>query len=63
MVTKGKAGGPKPTGTSVGGAHRTTSAPILVKPQILERATRLCRISPMITTFAPSIVPKCSFIV
>jgi len=39
--------------TSVGGAQRTTCAPILERSQMLERATRLCRMSPTMATRRP----------
>ena len=38
-----------PTGSNVGGATRTTSAPSVRSSMTLERATRLCRTSPTIT--------------
>ena len=46
-----------PSGIMVGGPETVTLAPILVSPMILERATRLWAISPIIATFNPSIRP------
>ena len=46
---------------STGGAQTTTFAPNFVSPQILERATRECAMSPTITTFKPEILPIFSF--
>ena len=37
------------------GPHTPTSAPSLVSPQMLLRATRLCRMSPQMATLSPSI--------
>ena len=42
----------------VGGPHRVTSAPSLVRPQMLERATRLWAMSPMMVTFLPAQVAQ-----
>ena len=42
-----------PGGSSVGGPHSTTWAPIFVSSQMFERATRLCRMSPTIATLRP----------
>src|SRR3954470_14446288 len=47
-----------PTGTSVGGATRVTSAPRVCSSRTLERATRLCRTSPTIVTRTPSSRPS-----
>ena len=47
-----------PTGSSVGGATSTTSAPRVCSSMTLERATRLCRMSPTITTRRPSMPPS-----
>ena len=43
-----------PTGSRVGGATSVTSAPSVLSRSALERATRLCRTSPTITTRRPS---------
>ena len=51
--TPARAGGIRSGGISVGGPDSTTRAPIRVKPQILERATRLCSTSPTITILRP----------
>src|SRR4030065_224287 len=45
--------GVMPQGRRVGGAQTTTSAPRLVSPQMLERATRLGAVSPKIHTRLP----------
>ena len=45
---------PTPTGSSVGGATRTTSAPRVWSRCTLDRATRLCRTSPTIATRSPA---------
>src|SRR3954449_6211765 len=42
-------------GSSDAGPHTPTSAPSLVRPQMLLRATRLCRMSPQIAILSPSI--------
>ena len=47
-----------PTGSSVGGATSTTSAPRVASSMTLERATRLCRMSPTMTTRRPSMSPS-----
>ena len=46
-----------PTGSSVGGATRVTSAPRVRSSSALERATRLCSTSPTIATRRPSRPP------
>ena len=48
----------KSSGISVGGAHNVTCAPILVSPHKLDLATRLYIMSPTMTTFFPSSVPR-----
>ena len=48
-----------PGGTSVGGPHTQTSAPIFDRSRRFERSTRLCSRSPMIATFRPRIRPLC----
>ena len=50
-------------GSSVGGAHTTTRAPIFVRSQMFDRTTRECARSPTIATRRPSIRPKCRRIV
>ncbi len=40
-------------GSSVGGPQTTTSAPSFVRPQMSERATRLCMTSPTMTMRLP----------
>ena len=50
-------------GTRVEGPTSVTSASSLVSAQMLERATRLKRMSPRITTLRPFNAPRCSFIV
>ena len=47
----------RPTGSSVGGATRVTSAPRVRSSSALERATRLCSTSPTIATRRPSRPP------
>ena len=47
-----------PTGSNVGGATRVTSAPSVDSSRTLDRATRLCRMSPTIVTFRPSSRPR-----
>ena len=47
-----------PTGSSVGGATRVTSAPSVCSSSALERATRLCSTSPTIVTRRPSSVAE-----
>ncbi len=44
-------------GSKVGGATTRTCAPIVPKRWMLERATRLCRMSPQIATVSPSSLP------
>ena len=46
-----------PRGTSVGGPQRITRAPSLVRPQMFDRATRECAMSPSRPTVRPSIRP------
>src|SRR5438309_6045839 len=46
-----------PRGISVSGPHTPTSAPSFNSPQMLERATRECRISPTRQTLSPAIFP------
>ena len=43
-----------PRGMSVGGATSVTSMPSIWKPMMSLRATRLCRMSPMMETLRPS---------
>src|SRR5215217_1200240 len=45
-------------GSSDAGPHTPTSAPSLVRPQMLLRATRLCRMSPQIAILSPLIRPN-----
>ena len=45
-------------GTMVGGPHRVTSAPSLVRPQMFDLATRLWAMSPMMVTFRPRRSPR-----
>src|SRR5579885_1043257 len=45
-------------GSSVAGPHRTTCTPNLESRKMLERATRLCAISPIIAMRKPSSVPS-----
>ena len=52
-----------PRGMSEWGPHTATWAPSFVRPQMLERATRECRMSPTRHTFTPSIRPSLSRIV
>ena len=52
-----------PRGISVHGPQTATSAPSLVSPQRLDRATRECSTSPTRQTFKPSIFPCLSRIV
>ena len=47
----------RPGASSVRGATMRTRAPILVKAQMFERATRLWRMSPQMTMSSPSSVP------
>src|SRR2546422_322817 len=47
-----------PRGISEWGPHTATWAPSFVRPQMLERATRECRMSPTRHTFTPSIRDK-----
>jgi len=47
-------------GSKVFGPQTITSAPNFCRANILDKATRLCRISPTITTFFPSTVPNLS---
>ncbi len=51
------------TGIMVGGPEMVTSAPIFFRPIILERATLLCLMSPIIATFKPCSLPFFSLIV
>ena len=50
-------------GTSVLGPTSVTCAPSLSSPKMFERATRLKRMSPIITTCSPAIAPFFSRIV
>src|SRR5438128_7337007 len=52
-----------PRGINEWGPHTATWAPSFVRPQMLERATRECRMSPTRHTFTPSIRPSLSRIV
>src|SRR2546426_6079602 len=52
-----------PSATRVSGPHTPTSAPSFNSPQMLERATRECWMSPTRQTFSPAIVPCRSRIV
>lgn len=47
-----------PTGSSVGGATRTTSAPSIDSSSALDLATRLCRMSPTMAMRLPSMSPR-----
>ncbi len=47
-------------GIRVLGPQSSTSAPIVTRPRMLEPATRLCEISPMIATLSPSSRPNFS---
>ena len=47
-----------PTGSSVGGATRVTSAPRMLSSKAFERATRLCRTSPTMVIRRPSSSPR-----
>ena len=50
-------------GIMVEGPAIVTLAPSLVSPQMLERATRLCAMSPMMATRSPATFPRRSRIV
>ena len=52
-----------PTGSSVGGATRVTSAPSVASSSTLLRATLLCRTSPTMVTRRPSRLPRWARIV